>query len=138
MKKSKTNSGILFFLEKIIRSHPLLYYIARNLIRYTNIFEEDANGVNFLNLDKGVNIIDVGASDGIATKFFNRKLTVNKTICFEPYKSYSRILKKINILQDFKIAEQASKDRLLRNHIRNEAKNLGMIKADYSKDIIKW
>ena len=48
------------------------------------------------------------------------------------------ILKKINILQDFKIAEQASKDRLLRNHIRNEAKNLGMIKADYSKDIIKW
>ena len=85
MKKSKTNSGILFFLEKIIRSHPLLYYIARNLIRYTNIFEEDANGVNFLNLDKGVNIIDVGASDGIATKFFNRKLTVNKTICFEPY-----------------------------------------------------
>ncbi len=48
------------------------------------------------------------------------------------------ILKKINILQDFKIAEQANKDYLLRNHIRNEAKNLGMIKANYSKDIIKW
>ena len=48
------------------------------------------------------------------------------------------ILKKINILKDFKIAEQANKDRLLRNHIRNEAKNFGMIKANYSKDIIKW
>jgi len=48
------------------------------------------------------------------------------------------ILKKINTLKDFKIAEQANKDRLLRKHIKNEAKNLGMIKADYSKDIIKW
>ena len=97
MKKSKTNSGILFYLEKIVRRHPLLYFITRNLIRYTNIFEEDANGVTLLNLNKGVNIIDVGASDGIATKFFNRKLIVNKTICFEPYNSYSRILKKLNI-----------------------------------------
>ena len=94
MKKSKTNSGILFFLEKIVRAHPLLYFISRNLIRYTNIFEEDANGVTFLNFNKRVNIIDVGASDGIAAKFFNRKLSVNKTICYEPYKSYSKILKK--------------------------------------------
>ena len=66
MKRSKTNSGFLFFLEKIVRSHPLLYFITRYFIRYTNIFEQDANGVTFLNLDKKVNIIDVGASDGIA------------------------------------------------------------------------
>ena len=97
MKKSKTNSGILFYLEKIVRSHPLLYFITRNLIRYTNIFEEDANGVVFLNFNKKVNIIDVGASDGISAKFFNNKLKVNKIICFEPNKSYSRILKKLNI-----------------------------------------
>jgi len=97
MKKSKTNSGILFFLEKIVRSHPLLYFVTRSLIRYTNIFEEDANGVIFLNLNKEVNIIDVGASDGIASKFFNRKLRVKKTICFEPHKPYAKILKKLNI-----------------------------------------
>ena len=84
-------------MENIVRSHPLLYFVTRSLIRYTNIFEEDANGVIYLNLNKVVNIIDVGASDGIATKFFNRKLIVNKTICFEPHKSYSRILKKLNI-----------------------------------------
>jgi len=48
-------------------------------------------------LDKKVNIIDVGASDGIASKFFNRKLKINKIICFEPNKSYVRILKKLNI-----------------------------------------
>ena len=97
MERSKTNSGFLYFLEKIIRSHPLLYFIIRYFIRYTNVFEEDANGVAFLNLNKKVNIIDVGASDGIASKFFNRKLKINKIICFEPNKSYVKILKKLNI-----------------------------------------
>ena len=97
MRRSKTNSGFLHYLEKIVRCHPLLYYISRYLVRYTNIFEEDANGVSYLNLDKKVNIIDVGASDGIASKFFNRKLEVNKIICFEPNKSYIEILKKLNI-----------------------------------------
>ena len=97
MKRSKTNTGFLYFLEKIVRSHPLLYFIIRKFIRYTNIFEEDANGVVFLNLDKKVNIIDVGASDGIAAKFFSRKLKINKIICFEPNKSYVKVLKKLNI-----------------------------------------
>ena len=97
MKRSKTNTGFLNFLEKIVRSHPLPYYIIRHFIRYTNIFEEDANGVSFLNFNSKVNIIDVGASDGIASKFFNRKLNVNKIICFEPHKSYAKILKGLNI-----------------------------------------
>ena len=97
MKRSKTNSGFLYFFERIVRCHPLLYFVTRYLIRYTNIFEEDANGVSFLNLDKKVNIMDVGASDGIASKFFCRKLKINKIICFEPNKSYVKILKKLNI-----------------------------------------
>jgi len=97
MKQSKTNTGFLYFLEKIVRSHPLLYYIIRSLIRHTKIFEEDANGVIFLNFPEKVNIIDVGASDGIASKFFNRKLNINKLICFEPHKPYVKILKKLNI-----------------------------------------
>ena len=41
MKRSKTNSGILQHLEKIVRTHPLIYFIMRYFIRYTNIFEED-------------------------------------------------------------------------------------------------
>ena len=97
MKTSKTNSGFLYFLEKIVRSHPLLYFVVRYFIRYTNIFEEDANGVAFLNLNKKVNIIDVGASDGISSKFFNKKLKISKIICFEPNKSYVKILKRLNI-----------------------------------------
>ena len=97
MDRSKTSSGFLYFLEKIVRSHPLLYLIVRHFIKYTNVFEEDANGVVFLNLSNKVNIIDVGASDGIASKFFSRKLKINKIICFEPNKTYARTLKKLGI-----------------------------------------
>ena len=67
MNISKTaSSGIFKIVEKIIRGHPLIYYILRYFVRFTNIFEEDAKGVKFLNFKKKINIIDVGASDGIA------------------------------------------------------------------------
>ena len=42
---------------------------------------------------KKVNILDIGASDGIASNFFLKNLDVNKIICFEPDKNYVRILK---------------------------------------------
>ena len=98
MKPSKTNSGILNFFEKIVRSHPLLYFVIRYFIRFTNIFEQDANGVSYINLSQKINILDVGASDGIATKFFSRKLNVNKICLFTPYS------KKLNdeVLEYFK------------------------------------
>jgi FkbM family methyltransferase len=92
---SNTNSGILGFLEKIIRSHPLIYLITRNLIRYTNIFEEDANGVKYIKFKSKLNIMDIGASDGIAAKFFLKNLNVKKIICFEPNIKFLRKLKKL-------------------------------------------
>ena len=97
MKISKTaSSGVLKHLERIIRSHPLVYYLFRYLIRFTNIFEDDAHGVSYLRFDKKINIIDVGASDGIASKFFINKLNVANILCFEPNIPYVKILKKIN------------------------------------------
>ena len=96
MKISKTaSSGLIKFFEKIIRSHPLVYFLFRYLIRFTNIFEDDAHGVSYLRLDKKINIIDVGASDGIASKFFIRKLNVANILCFEPNTPYVKILKKM-------------------------------------------
>ena len=95
-QRSKTNSGFIDFLENIIRRHPLVYFFARSIVRYTNIFEEDANGIKYLNFKNPLNIIDVGASDGIATNFFIKNLKVNKVICYEPNKSYVNILKTLN------------------------------------------
>ena len=87
MRKSKTSKGLFSILEKIIRSHPAIYLIVRNLIKYTNIFEKDFDGLKFLNYDKSkLNIIDVGASDGIASKFFNKNLNTGTIYCYEPSK----------------------------------------------------
>ena len=96
--RASISSGTIFsFLEKIIRSHPLIYFLSRSLVRFTNIFEQDFNGVRILNLNDKVNIIDVGASDGIASKFFNKNLNIGSIICYEPNSYYINILKKINI-----------------------------------------
>lgn len=100
MRKSSTNVGILNLFEKIIRSHPLIYIFCRSLIRYSNIFEKDFDGLKLLNFKKKINIIDVGASDGISAKFFNNNLNVNKIICFEPYKKYYEILKSSHNLKN--------------------------------------
>ena len=97
MERCKTNSGILGYVERLVRNHPLLYFVIRNLVTYTNIFEEDALGVNFLKLSKNVNIIDVGASDGIAAKFFCRNLKVKNIICYEPNASFVKTLRKLSI-----------------------------------------
>lgn len=106
---SNTSAGIFSFFEKIIRSHPLLYLIVRNLIRFTNIFEDDAHGVKLIHFKKKINILDIGASDGIASKFFLRNLDVKKIICFEPDVQYVKILKKLNkkiIVKPFAIGEK--------------------------------
>ena len=109
-RASVTNSGILYILEKIIRSHPLIYFLIRKIIRFTDIFEEDAKGVKILNLPKRLNIFDIGASDGIASKFFLNNLNVNKIYCFEPDKNYIKILKNLNkkkvILKPFALGDK--------------------------------
>ena len=76
MQKSKTQTGFLGFLESIIRRHAIIYYFFRSIIIHFNIFEEDFNILSKFFRNKPLNIIDVGASDGIAAKFFLRKLNV--------------------------------------------------------------
>ena len=94
---SKTQSGILYIFEKIIRSHPLLYFIFRSLIRFTNIIEQDFDGVKLITFKKKINIMDVGASDGIASKFFIKHLNVNKILCYEPNRHYVNTLRSLKI-----------------------------------------
>lgn len=94
MRVSKTNDGLIGFFEKIVRAHPFLYIIVRKLIRFTNIFEKDFDGLKKIFFKKKINIIDVGASDGISIKFFFNNFNVNKIACFEPNRKYVNILEK--------------------------------------------
>tara|TARA_Y100001970_G_scaffold7888_1_gene9026 strand:- start:10216 stop:10533 length:318 start_codon:yes stop_codon:yes gene_type:complete len=48
------------------------------------------------------------------------------------------VLQNINNIEAQKVIYYKNRDQLLRNHIKNEAKNFGMIKADYSSSIINW
>ena len=96
MEFKSATVGILSFFEKIIRSHPLIYVFIRSVVRFTNIFEKDFDGTKLLKFEKKINIIDVGASDGVAAKYFNNNLDVGTIFCFEPNPYYYKILKKIN------------------------------------------
>ncbi len=131
MRKSETNNGFLSFLEKIIRAHPAIYIIFRFLIRFTNIFEKDFDGLKLLNFTKKVNILDIGASDGIATKFFNKNLNTGTIYCFEPNIYYQKILKKIKtknvIIKPFAIGEKASETKVFFPRYRVFNKNFDII-----------
>jgi len=120
----------------------LLYFIIRQFIRYTSIFEEDANGVAFLNLNKKVNIIDVGASDGISAKFFNSKLEVNKIICFEPNSEYAKQLRKLNInnliVNEYGIGQFNKYHKIFFPRYKFFSKNLDLITYSYyNKESLK-
>ena len=114
MRISSTHIGLLGFLEKIIRAHPLIYIFFRTFVRFTNIFEKDFDGLKKIKFSKNINIIDVGASDGIASKFFLNNLNVNKIICYEPYQTYVKILKqnKKLIVKPFAIGEKNKKIKI--------------------------
>ena len=48
------------------------------------------------------------------------------------------ILAQIQDSKDNQVIEINDRDKLLRTHIKDEAKKSGMIKANYSNNIIKW
>jgi len=97
MEFKSATTGFFSFFEKIIRSHPLVYIFIRSIIRFTNIFEKDFDGLKILKFQKKINIIDVGASDGVAAKYFNNNLDTGTIYCFEPNPFYYKLLKKINV-----------------------------------------
>ena len=115
MQQSKTQVGFLGFIESIIRRNAVFYYFIRNIVIYFNIFEEDFKILNKYYNNKKLNIVDIGASDGIATNFFLKNLNVNKIFCYEPHKVFIRSLikyKKNNkniILKKYGISDKNKK-----------------------------
>jgi hypothetical protein len=95
IKNNVTNKNFLGFIEKQIRKVPLIYFLARFLIRYTNYFEEDFLILKKIFNFKKINIIDIGASDGISAKFFINNLNCNKIICYEPQVTFCSRIEKL-------------------------------------------
>jgi FkbM family methyltransferase len=95
IKQNTTHSGLLGIIEKIIRFIPIIYIFFRKLVKYTNYFEDDFYYLSRIFTNKSINIIDVGASDGIASKFFLNNLNCNKIFCFEPQSIFLPHLKRL-------------------------------------------
>ena len=93
--KSFTQVGVLALIESFIRSNIYLYIIFRNLSKFFSIFENDFNYLILFFKNKRINIIDIGASDGISVKFFIKKLNVKKIYCYEPHIEYLKELHKL-------------------------------------------
>lgn len=93
----QTQRGFLFIFERIVRSHPLVYLLARYLANIFIIFEDDFKGIKLLDFKQKINLIDIGASDGVAIKFISKVLDVNKIYAFEPNKNYYQKLKNLKI-----------------------------------------
>ena len=90
MNKQNTTQNLSFLvsIEKIIRSIPIMYIIFRSIVRFTNYFENDFFYLKKIFKNQKINIIDVGASDGISTLFFLRNLNPKKIYCYEPQKIF--------------------------------------------------
>ena len=94
MQKSKTQIGLLGFIEKYIRKFVIIYYFIRNIAIKFNIFEEDFKILKEIFNNKKINIIDIGASDGISANFF-KNLNVKNIYCYEPHALFIKKLKKL-------------------------------------------
>ena len=93
----RSQTGFLFFLERIARSHPLIYIFSRFFAKKLNIFEKEFDGLSKISFKNKVNLLDIGASDGVSINFFNSKLNLGKVIAVEPTNDYTKKLKKIKI-----------------------------------------
>ena len=71
-KRNTTNTGLFGLFEKLIRFIPHIYLVIRLIVKFTNYFEEDFYYLKKIFKNTRINIIDIGASDGISALFFIR------------------------------------------------------------------
>ena len=95
MQKSKTQIGFLGLVEKYVRKFVTIYYFIRSIAIKFDIFEEDFKILKEIYKNKKINIIDIGASDGISANFFIKNLNVKHIYCFEPHFLFIKKLKKL-------------------------------------------
>ena len=94
MDKQNTtqNHFFLIIIEKTIRKIPIIYFIFRFFVKFTNYFENDFFYLKKIFKNKKINIIDIGASDGISALFFLRNLNPKNIYCYEPQKIFIKKL----------------------------------------------
>lgn len=117
IKKSFTQVGFFYFLEKIVRSNIYFYVIFRQLAKFFRIFENDFKYLKFYFKNKKIYIIDVGASDGISVIFFLKILNIKKIFCYEPHSIYVEKLKQLKNFHKIKIFNYGLSNKSLKKKV---------------------
>ena len=116
MQKSKTQIGFLGFIEKYVRKFVTIYYFIRSIAIKFDIFEEDFKILKEIYKDKKINIIDIGASDGISANFFIKNLNIKNIYCYEPHflfiKKLRKLKKKYQNIKIFKYGISTSNENI--------------------------
>ncbi len=116
MQQSKTQIGFLGLIEKYVRKFVPVYYFIRSIAIKFDIFEEDFKILKKIYNDKKINIIDIGASDGISANFFIKNLHVKNIYCFEPHflliKKLKKLKKKYPNIKIFKFGISSSNENI--------------------------
>ena len=91
--------NIIFLLEKFGRISLIFYSISRFL--FTSFFkgilyEKEADGFKLIKKKNNLNIIDVGANDGLSSSFFLNNFKKSRILIFEPLRNSLINLKQIN------------------------------------------
>ena len=71
------------------------------MVRHTNYFENDFFYLKKIFRNRKINIIDVGASDGISAQFFIKNLNPKYIFCYEPQKIFFKKL--VNLKKKYKM-----------------------------------
>ena len=96
----KLSQQNIFFniIERIVRSHPITYIFVRYVIGkylYKFFHESDLYGVKNFSINKDQIILDIGANDGVSSKFFKSIFPMSKIYAYEPIHFHFSKLKKL-------------------------------------------
>ena len=95
--KKNTQTGFLKIIENLVLIHPIFYLICRNFAQHFSIYESEMNNLKKY-INKKINIIDIGASDGLSANYYRNLENLKK-----------KYLKKI-ILNKFGISSKKKKE----------------------------
>lgn len=91
--------NIIFLLERFGRMSLMFYSLSRFLfisLFKGILYEKEADGFKLIKKKNKLNIVDIGANDGLSSSFFLNNFNNSKIIIFEPLKNSLVNLKEIN------------------------------------------
>ena len=96
--KLSQQNVFFYFVERVLRSHPITYIIIRYIVGkylYKFFHESDLYGLKNFSMSGNQIILDIGANDGVSSKFFKSIFPISIIYAYEPINFHFNELKKL-------------------------------------------